>query len=442
MGRQKIRPLMPKSWALIYGVILVIIIIAVFVSYRVIRPVPPDTLVMATGTPAGSYAAYGELYRKILARDGIRLVLRGTSGAVENLRLLKDESQAVDAGFVQGTTGIITEKSNLVSLGSLTYTPLWVFYKSDDEMDDLSRLKGKKIAIGPEGSGVRKFSLDLLKTAGISGPPTVLHEIPTHVAKNDLQAGRVDAVMVIGSTDNQLIQELLHAKGIRLMSFSLAEAYARYFPDLSHVVLPKGIINPARRFPRSDVHLLSTTTNLIVRRDLHPALVYLLLKASVEIHGGAGWVNKTGEFPSLAKQDDPISDQARRFYKSGGSWLYSYLPFWAATFIDGIILLLIPIGMIIIPFMGLAPWIYTWRNRSKYYPLYRELRKIEGELADNFRPDNFRSYEARLDSIEEAVGKVHTSVAFYDELYILKEHVHIVRLKIASLTHKQTKKNK
>ena len=368
MGRQKIRQLTLSAWSVTIFAILLVVMFLSWMGYRFLQPFPPKTLIMATGMEGGSYAAFGELYRQVLARDGIHVVLRPTSGAVENLRLLQDRRQAVEAGFIQGTVGGIEERSNLVSLGGLAYTPLWIFYRGKDTYDDLTQLKGKRIAIGPEGSGVRKFSLELLKVAGVTGPPAEFLDLPYAEANQALLDGTVDAIMTFGAPDNRLIWELLHAKGIKLMSMSQAEAYTRLFPDLSHVVLPRGIIDPGRRDPPADVHLLSPTTNLIVRKDLHPALVYLLLKASVEIHSGATWVNKAGEFPTLTKQDDPISEQAQRFYKSGGSWLYAYLPFWAATFVERLTLILISLGMIIVPLIGIAPWIYTWRNRSKYYP--------------------------------------------------------------------------
>lgn len=431
MARQKIRQLPPGALSALLLLTLLVTGVIFWVSYRFIRPFPPDTLTMATGREGGSYAVFGERYREVLARDGVRLVLRPSSGAVENLKLLRDESQAVDAGFVQGEMGKIEESSNLVSLGSLTYTPLWVFYRNDETLDDLSQLKGKKIVIGPEGSGIRKFSLALLKAADASGPPTELYDFAYPAARQAITEGRVDVVMLLGSAENhRFVVEMLRSKDIKLMNFSQAEAYSRLFPDLSHVILPKGVVNPARRSPPSDIHLLSPTTNLIVHKDLHPALVYLLLKASVEIHGGAGWLNKAGEFPSLSKQDDPISEQAERFYKTGGSPLYNYLPFWAATFIDRMILVLIPLGIILIPLIGIMPWIYTWRNRSKYYHWYRELRNIERDLAAPMNPEGIKEFQAKLDLMEKAVGKIRLSVAFYDEVFILKEHIQMVRKKL------------
>jgi TRAP-type uncharacterized transport system substrate-binding protein len=432
MGRQKIRKLTLSAWSLTIFTILLIVMFVSWMSYRFLKPFPPETLTMATGMEGGSYAIFGEQYRQVLARDGINIILRPTSGAVGNLMLLKDRSQAVEAGFVQGTVGGIEESSNLVSLGGLAYTPLWIFYRGEDTYDDLRQLQGKRIAIGPEGSGVRIFSFQLLKAAGVTGPPSKFFDLPNAEAKQALLKGTVDAIMTFSAPDNPSILVLLNTKNIKLMSMSQAEAYTRRFPDLSHVVLPRGIIDPGRRNPLADVHLLSPTTNLIVRKELHPALVYLLLRAAGEIHGGVSWVNKAGEFPTLRKQDDPISEQARRFYKSGGSWLYAYLPFWAATFVERLSLIFIPLGIIIVPLIGLAPWIYTWRNRSKYYPWYRELRKLEKDILQNRTIENRETYEDRLDRIEDAVSRIHTSVAFYDELFILKEHIQIVRLKLNS----------
>lgn len=433
MGRQKIRKLTLRTWSVVIFAILLVVLFFSWKSYRFLKPLPPKTLIMATGMEGGSYAAFGERYRQLLARDGITVVLRPTSGAVENLSLLKDRSQTVGVGLVQSTAAVIEETSNVVSLGGLAYTPLWVFYRGKDTFDDLMYLQGKRIAIGPDGSGVREFSLELLKVAGVTGPSTEFLELPYSEAKQAILEGKVDAIMTFGSPDNPLIWELLNAKDIKLMNMNQAEAYSRRFPDLANVMLPRGIINPGKQNPLSDVHLLSPTTNLIVRKDLHPALVYLLLKASTEIFSGASWVNKAGEFPSVAKQDDPISEQAQRFYKSGGSWLYAYLPFWAATFVERMTLILIPVGMIILPLFGIVPWIYTWQNRSKYYPWYHELRKLEMEILENRLVENVEIYAARLDRIEDAVSRIRTSVAFYDELFILKEHIQVVRLKLDTL---------
>ncbi len=424
MGRNKIRELPLRA---IIIPILVVLVLLLGVSFFYIKPFPPGSLVMATGMKGGAFAVFGERYRQILARDKISVELRPSSGAVENLRFLKDKARGVDAGFVQGGIAKVEETADLVSLGNLTYTPLWVFYRGNATLDDLSDLHGKRIAIGPEGSGIRQFALDLLKTANVTGPPTVFHELSYEAADKAIKEGSLDVVMAFGAADNRFVVSLLNAKDLKLMNFVQAEAYTRRFPDLAHVILPMGVLNPSKRVPSSDTHLLSPRVDLIVRKNLHPALAYLLLKASVEIHGGAGWVHKAGEFPSLTKQDFVISDQARRFYKSGGSFLYDYLPFWAATFVDRMTLVLVPLGVVLIPLIGIMPWIYTWRNRSKYYRWYKKLRSIEREATLCTEQEKVRRLQAELDGIEEAVGRIRVSIVFFDELFILKEHIHMVR---------------
>jgi len=122
MGRRKIRILTLRIWIIAILAILSLVMFFSWMSYRFLKPFPPKTLIMATGTAGGSYAAFGERYRKLLARDGIHVALRSTSGAIENLSLVKDSSQAVEVGFVQSTVGGIEETSNIVSLGGLAYT--------------------------------------------------------------------------------------------------------------------------------------------------------------------------------------------------------------------------------------------------------------------------------------------------------------------------------
>jgi hypothetical protein len=298
-------------------------------------------------------------------------------------------------------------------------------------LDDLSRLKGKKIATGPEGSGVRKFAVSLLRASNAADPPTMLLDLSTAVANKALLEGTVDAVMIIGTEDNSLVRELLYAPEIKLMNFRQAEAYTRLFPALSHVILPAGILNLSQKIPPQDIHLLATTTNLIVRKDLHPALIYLLLNAAVEIHGNAGWLNKRGEFPAPKEVDFPSSTYAERFYKSGRPFLLDYLPFWVATFVDRTILILVPAAFVLFPLMRSIPWIYSWRNRRKFYRWYGELKNLESEVVENPGPEKMSVYHGRLDQIEASINRIRVPVAFFGEVYKLKEHVALVRGKLS-----------
>ena len=437
MGRRIISAIFNRSLPVIIALFLLIALISI-AAYHL---TPPDSLVMTTGFEGGAYAKFGERYRQILAREKINLNVLYSSGSVENLRRLSNKSSRVDAGFVQDGTSSPAEKKDLVSLGAICYSPLWVFYRSHETFDDLSRLKGKRIAIGPEGSGVRKFAIDLLRVSNAADPPTLLLDIPSAAANKALLEGTVDAVMIFGSEDNALVKELLYVQKIKLMSFKQAEAYTRLFPALSHVILPEGILDISERTPPQDIHLLSATTSLIVHKDLHPALIYLLLDAAVEIHSNAGWVNKRGEFPSPKELDFPSSNYAERFYKSGRPFLLDYVPYWIAVWFDRMIIILVPVVFVLIPLMRGIPWLYSWRNRRKFYRWYGELKNLESEVVE--RPDSEKmvAYRGRLDQIEAAINKIRVPLTLFGEVYKLKEHVDSVRGKLARLNHQARESN-
>jgi len=420
-----------RSLMAVIAPVLFIALISIFVAYRL---TPPDHLVMTTGFEGGAYANFGERYRQILAREKIHLQLLTSSGALENLKRLTDRSLRVDAGFVQDGTSLPSEKKDLVSLGAICYSPLWVFYRSSEKFDDLSSLRGKRIVIGPEGSGMRKFSISLLKASNAADPPTRLLDLASPGANKALLEGSADAVMMFGTEDNALVKELLYAPEIKLMNFKQAEAYTRLFPALSHVILPEGILNLSKKTPPQDLHLLASTTSLIVRKDLHPALIYLLLDAAVEIHSAAGWLNKRGEFPSLREMDFPSSNYAERFFKSGRPFLLDYLPFWVAVWIDRMILILVPVAVVLIPLMRGIPWLYSWRNRRKFYRWYGELENLESEAAGVSEPEKMMAYRERLDQIEAAIHKIRVPMNLFGEVVRLKEHVDLVRAKLRRIS--------
>ena len=402
---------------------------------------PPDNLIMTTGYESGAYANFGERYRQILAREKIHVILLPSSGSVENLARLNDKSFRVDAGFVQDGTSSPSEAKNLVSLGAIGYAPLWVFYQSEETFNDLSDLKGKRIAIGPEGSGVHKFAIDLLKVSHSEAPPTMLIDLSSAAANKALLAGTLDAVMIFGTEDNALVRELLYAPKVKLMNFGQAEAYTRLIPALSHVVLPQGILDVSKKIPSQEVHLLAATTSLIVRQDLHPALIFLILDAAVEIHTNAGWVNKKGEFPSPRELSFPSSNYAHRFYKSGRPFLLDYLPFGIAAFVDRTILLMVPAALILIPLFRSIPWIYSWRHRRKFYRWYRELKNLELEIIGSSEPKDISVYHEKIDRIEASINSIPVPLAFFGEVYKLQEHADLVRGKLIRLSNQSKQGN-
>lgn len=393
---------------------------------RFVQPAPPKTIVMTTGAESGAYHGYAKRYQEALARHGITLELRTSSGALENLARLKDGQAGVTAGFIQGGTASSGDDEGLMSLGSMYYEPLWVFYRDKNALDRVSQLKGKRVAIGAEGSGTRKLALQILSVNGMENDAEHLLPISGDAGLEALRQGKADAVFVIAGADAAVIRKFLAQDGVRLMNFAQAGAYVKRFPFLSKVSLPRGVVDLVQDVPAQDVNLIAATANLVVREDIHPALISLFMLAASEVHGAAGIFQQAREFPAPKDATIEISKDAEHYYKSGPPFLQRYLPFWAATLVDRILVMILPF-LALIPILRAIPAVYAWRVTSRIYRWYGELSLLENEINKNYAPARHADYLARLDGMEERANNRPVPVAYAHLLYTLREHIHLVR---------------
>jgi TRAP transporter TAXI family solute receptor len=423
-GLLSLRDLFATAWW-----IILIVGIGFGVAYQFVAPAPPTRIAITTGGDSGAYYHYAQRYAAILARNGITLEVQTSAGSLDNLeRLRRDDAQV---GFVQG--GVVTvpeedaeEDSGLLSLGSMFYEPVWVFYRGEKRLDRLTDLRGKRIAIGQEGSGVRQLAQQLLEANEIP-PGDHLLSLSGLDAAEELQQGRIDAAFIIAAERAPVVQVLLRSPGIKVMSFAQANAYQRRFPFLTRLTLPHGVADLVRDFPPEDIRVLAPTANLIIRDDLHPALQTLLLQAASEVHGKAGFFQDANEFPAYMDAMLPLSPDAARFFKSGPPFLQRYLPFWLAVLIDRLIVLLVPIIALLIPLLRVAPALYSWRVRAKVFRCYGELKFLEEDLKNHFDASRLADYRNRLDALDDEASQLHVPLGYTDLVYTLREHVNLVR---------------
>ncbi len=418
----------------IFGPAVALTVLGFVVAYQFVDPAPPSQVSIASGNAGGAYYLFAQRYAEVLARDEIEVEVLKTAGSLGNIELL--ENGTVDVAFVQGGVGSTTP--GLVSLASLYFEPVWIFYRSDDSIQTLNDLRGKRIATGAEGSGTRVVALELLKDNSIEAPATKLLPIGGEEAADALRGGRVDAAFLIASPASPTVRTLLEDESIALMSFGRAEAYTRIHHYLSRVILPEGVINMRRNIPDQDVVLLAPTANLVASPNLHPALIDLLLHAAEETHGSGGLFEKHAQFPAPEFLEFPLSREARRFFKSGPPFLQRFLPFWAAIFIDRMMIMLLPLVALAIPLFRLMPPVFRWRIRSRIYRWYRELLAIDPAIDEQVPTALVEAHLSDLDRIEREVTKVDVPLSYTDQVYHLRLHIELVREKLESaLTRSQ-----
>jgi TRAP transporter TAXI family solute receptor len=403
---------------------------ALAATLLLMRPAPPSEIVMATGVADGSYHAYALQYRDILEREGVRLHLRPSAGSVENYKHLSDADGGVDVAFVQGgIAGADGGARNVVSLGAMYYEPLWIFHRGDKPLDELGPLRGKMIAVGAENSGTAALAMSMLRSNGIAEPPTTVLKIGGRTAADLLRSGDIEAAFFMADPRAPLIQEMMRTPGLHLLNLKRAEAYTRQHFFLTRLTLPQGVFDLERDVPSGDVTMIGTTANLLVRRDLHPALHYLLLRTATEVHAKPTFFSGLRQFPAPLDPEVPLSEEAERYYRSGSPLLQRYLPFWAANLVDRLLVLLLPAAVVLLPAMRLLPVLYRWRVRSRIYRWYARLKEIELQLEERRTSDELQGILKRLDEIEEAVNHIDTPLAYSENLYVFRQHIDLVRLR-------------
>ena len=413
-------------WRAILTVVVVVAAI-VGISVHFLQPAPPRQIVFASGAEYGLYHRLALRYRDILARDGVRVVERMTSGAVENLDLLRDPKSGVDVALTQGGVATPVDDERIVMLATLYYEPLWVFHRTATKIDQLNDIMGKRLAVGTAGSGTRAFALAMLQANGITGANAKVQTIGGDDALKALRAGDVDVAFFVGGAGTPLIEQMLRDPALELAPFIRAEAYARRFPYVSRLTLPTGTIDLALNIPDHDVPIIGTKAMLVAREDLHPALVNLLFDAAREIHGGQSYFEAAGEFPGTTQVDLPVSSVADRHKRFGPSLLYRYLPFWVATVVERTVILVVPLLVLLVPLMNFLPQFLRWRVRSRIYRYYGELALLERDIRTHAGPLPLDKWRRDLDRIEEAAALTRAPPSYGSEAYTLREHIGIVR---------------
>ena len=411
------------------GLILIVSIGAGVLAFVFLNSAPPTTLTMASGPDGSAFRVSAAQYAKILAREGVTLKIVASQGSRDNLAQLSNPKARVDVGFVVGGETVSADTPRLVSLGSVSYQPLMIFYRGRARTL-LSEFKGLRLDVGQEGSGASALSQRLFEANGIKpGDGTQIGHAAPEASIQALLNGHIDALFAMSdSTPTTMMRQLLRDPDIHLFNFVQAEGYAHRFTYLNRLVLPRGAIDFGEDIPAEDVALIAPTVELIARESLHPALSDLLLEAAREVHGRAGLYKKAGEFPAPIEHDIPISSDASRYYASGRGFFYRTFPFWIASLIERILAILVPMTIVLVPGFKIAPAIFRWRAQSRVYRWYAVLQRIERDSyhgpLDVARCDELLH---DLDHVEATVMKLAVPPAFGDLLYGLRGHIAVVR---------------
>jgi TRAP-type uncharacterized transport system substrate-binding protein len=404
-----------------------IVLAVLYIIYRLVDPLPPRRFAIAAGIPGTGYDVFARQYAPILARDGVDLEVRNYASSIEHFDVLRDAASRVQAAITTFGFTQPSDAANLYSLGGISDTAIFLFYRSAEPIIRFAQFRGKRLSIGMPRTALRTIMLEVLKATGALDDSIRLSDLDHREAIDALIAGEIDVAMIATQIDDSLLQRALGAPGIRLMNVAQAEAIAKTVPGLKHVVLWRGLISLTRDIPDSDIDLLALRNRLLVRKDLHPALQYLLLEAMREVHGAPGPFNRLGEFPAEQPNDLPLSPTAQAFYRSGPTFWQRYTSFWLTSLLNRIVFFVIPVVAMLIPIIGLAPRFYRWLYVRRVDKLHRALGNLERDLGQSADTCRFVEYQTRIAEIESSVRLLKVARPFEVDLQRLRVHLRLVQ---------------
>jgi TRAP transporter TAXI family solute receptor len=416
-----------RNWRV--GVIGAAVAALFCVAALVCETMPPRGIAMATGFESGGFQKIGRQYQAALEKAGVRVRLIETSGSMDNLALLRDPGSGVAVALIQDGTIGQGEAADLESLGTLFHEPVWIFCRSEIAGMTPSALRGRKVSVGPPGSGARVLLLELFKRNGLDREIGEFLALEPQLAAEKLLAGEIDAAAFIAQWDAPALRTLIGDERVRLVDFPQADAYVALYPFLSKVTVPRGVGDLAKDLPPADVTLFAPKASLVVRRGLNPAIKDLLLSAATQIHSGAGIFQRAGRFPAAEGTDLPLAQEAVRFYRSGPPLLQNSFPFWLASLIGRLLVLIVPIVAMLYPIMRWLPAVYGWLMRSRIARLYGELRLLEDEIPAEATAASSQLVE-RLRHLEKRANQLRMPIAYESMIYLLRNHIAVVGDKI------------
>lgn len=393
---------------------------------------PPRTITIASGPPGSSFERYAEAYKRELAEEGITVKIVPTGGSLDNFMMLQDEKSGVDIGFVTG--GLVTPPPPpaLMSLGSVAYQPIWLFYRGTTKIARISELAGKRVGVGLKGSGANALAMALLEMNGIKGAPTTLVEQSSETVTADLASGKLDAALLMGdSASTQILRGLVRAPEINLYHFTQADAYVRRHSYLNKILLPQGSFDFGLNLPGHDVVVIGPTVELVARKGLNAALSDMLLEKIKAVHGNSSILQRAGEFPKPLTTGFEFSEDATRYYSKGLGFTYKVVQnFWLASLTNRVLIAIVPLLLLLVPMMRIVPIIYRWSVLVRIFRCYRPLLRLERKAQQPLSSTELRELLNDLDAIELDVNELKVPPSFAYQFYALRGHVAFVRARL------------
>ena len=296
---------------------------------------PPKQVVIQAGPRDGSFGVYARRYAQFLESRGLHAQVRYQDDSLKIIDTVAAGTGDVQVGFTAQRV-LPASYPGVFSAGVVDLQPLFLFLRRSvaGDVHTLADLAGRRLVMPIEGSATAQATHELLALYGVTSQNAQFAPVSMDLAATALQTGEQDAGFFMLASSNPLVSRLASDPNLTLFSYDDSTAIARHVDFLKPATLVRGAFDLRAALPPRDVTVVGASVNVVVRKDIHPAVLYALLQAMTEVHKGQTLVSDPGEYPHQAGAALVIHPLAEEWAKSGTPWLYSHLPPGAAGVMD------------------------------------------------------------------------------------------------------------
>lgn len=370
---------MPLTQRRILLATFVLLLIGI-VAGSVWSTLPPRVVVIEAGSAGGGFYATAVRYARKLEAAGIKTEIRTTEQTLSIVDKVNRGSPRADIGF--SVQALEREAyPNVASAGVVEVLPLFIFYNVGlGRVSSLVSLRGKRLVMPPADSVTASTVREMLSLFDITEQNTQFTYLPVAQGVQALKSGQHDVGFAMLSPSSPLVRELLSFETLALLSVPETAGIARHLEHLKATVLPLGSYDLRRNLPDSDIAMVGGLVNVVVRNDINPAVLYVLLDAMKSSHLGQTLVSPKGEFPSVVGTALDVHPLAAQWTKTGTPWVFAHFSPGLASLIDRYWLIGLAVLLLSEVYRTLR-YVFEFMELGAISMALRVLRWLDGRLA-------------------------------------------------------------
>ena len=334
LNKNKIKSFFENSNFLTFSGYIILITLIFFLIFGFFQE---RTIFIEAGPKGGFFDTSAHILKKRLKDYKIKAEVINREDTVKIVEDINDKNKNIHVGFVAQDLKNAQFK-NVKALGSLILEPLFIFYRKDLELNSLADFKGLKIGIGPENSGTRLLAETILNIYGVNDKNTYFVDKTHSIHFDMMNKSNLDVGFFLLPANNQFVFKLGTNPNLKIFPLKNSKAISRKFDYLYPEVVQAGGFDLKNIIPKKDIEVVSLPVDLVAKKNLDPSVVVAIALILKEEFKEPNVISDASTFPSMKYiKNLEVNKRAKEIIEMPfGSlpFLYKYLPFKFAAFID------------------------------------------------------------------------------------------------------------